>query len=148
MRSEPNANDRVPISAFVAGFTFVLAFNQNIRKILSLWLAICGTWLLLWFPTVSVNHYVDDLERKLNKMHAKKTKDGEARFQNSVKWRAMREEEIDKVDEIIEMQKTARKESRRQARRAARHRWQHPEGDNQAGPANGAPDTESLAQLV
>jgi hypothetical protein len=126
----------------------VLAFNQNIRRILSLWLVISGTWLLLWFHTVSVNHYVDDLQRKLNKMQAKKTKDGEARSQNSVKWRAMREEEIDKVDEIIETQKFARKEDRRQARRAARHGGQQPVGHNQAGPANGAPDAERLARLV
>lgn len=96
-------------------------------------MAISGTWLLLWFPTASVNHYVDELQRKLDRMQAKKTKKGEARVQNRVKWRAMREEEIEKVDEIIAQQWLAKKADRRKARK---HRSQHPTGNHQADSVN------------
>jgi hypothetical protein len=72
---------QVPISAFVVGLTFLLAFSQNIRMIILLWLDILVTWLLLWFPTVSVNHYVKNLEERLEQMKKDKTVRGEANYQ-------------------------------------------------------------------
>jgi hypothetical protein len=71
----------VPISASVVGLTFLLAFSQNIRMIILLWLDILFTWLLLWFPTASVNHYVKNLEERLEQMKKDKTVRGEANYQ-------------------------------------------------------------------
>ena len=49
--------------------------------IILLWLDIVVTWLLLWFPTVSVNHYVKNLEERLEQMKKDKTVRGEANYQ-------------------------------------------------------------------
>ena len=65
----------------MVGLTFLLAFSQNIRMIILLWLDILVTWLLLWFPTVSVNHYVKNLEERLEQMKKDKTVRGEANYQ-------------------------------------------------------------------
>ena len=105
----------VPISAFVVGLTFLLAFNQNIRMIILLWLDIIVTWSLLWFPTVSVNHYVKHLEEKLNQMQKNKTVKGEAKYQKPKK------------------EKIARRKNRTQI---GQQGSQNPVGDNQAAPTS------------
>lgn len=60
------ANRIVPISAFVVGLTFLLAFNENIRKVFLLCLAISGTWF--WFPTATAEKYVERLQKMLDSM--------------------------------------------------------------------------------
>jgi ABC-type multidrug transport system fused ATPase/permease subunit len=86
------AHSQVPISAFVVGFTFLLAFNTNFRLVLLLWLEIFGTRLLLWFPTVSVNHYVEDLQKTLKEMQDKKSENAEANYNTKRIVKAEREE--------------------------------------------------------
>jgi flagellar biosynthesis GTPase FlhF len=135
------ANRIVPISAFVVGLTFLLAFNENVRKVFLLCLEIAGTWI--WFPTATAEEYVKQLQAKLDSMQDdKRAKVEEKRKEKEANAKRKSKEKETKVERKRKERDAKKHSTERQEEEAAdtlRMERQDASGQQQQTPPGTSP---------